>query len=121
LLAKNVSISPDKVAKETNNDGSISVLFEKQVNGRTLTITVLSNKKNTLTLKSTRIFKTSISSPNDTNASSSTSKTMGGTRGSSDTIITEKTDLSSGKYGTIYIPYIFFSCISCFFCENMIK
>ena len=88
-------IEPDKVIKEINNDKSINVLFEKKLNGRNLAITVLSNKKNTLTLKSARIFKNSISPSSDAEAPRSTSKTLGGMNNSSTSIIRENSEKST--------------------------
>ena len=70
-------VEPDSVSKEVDDSGKVSILFEKVLNGRNLAITILSNKKNALTLKSARVFKNSISPSNDAKASRSTSKTIG--------------------------------------------
>lgn len=87
-------IDPDVVKKEVNKDQSISILFEKNLYGRNLAVTVLSNKKNTLTLQSARIYRKGISSPSNARASLSTSKTVGGMNHSSTTIIRENSEKS---------------------------
>ena len=88
-------IDPDTVKKEVNKDQSISLLFEKVLLGRNLAVTILSNKKNTLTLQSARIYRKGISSPSDARTSLSTSKTMGSMNPSSATIIRENSKKST--------------------------
>ena len=71
-------ISPDKVRKEVDKSNTISIIFAREHNGRNFAITILSNKKKALTLKSARIIKERHISPSsDAKAPHSTSETLG--------------------------------------------
>lgn len=87
-------IEPDSVKMEIDKNNVNTVIFEKSIQGKNIAITVLSNKKNALTLKSARIMKEQYISPlSDAEAPHSTSKTLGGLNTAlSDNSISEKTE-----------------------------
>lgn len=89
-------ISPDKVRKEVDKSNTISIIFAREHNGRNFAITILSNKKKALTLKSARIIKERHISPSsDAKAPHSTSETLGSMDTAPDPIIAQKEDLST--------------------------
>lgn len=89
-------ISPDKVRKEVDKSNTISIIFTREHNGRNFAITILSNKKKALTLKSARIIKERHISPSsDAKAPHSTSETLGSMDTAPDPIIAQKEDLST--------------------------
>lgn len=63
-------ISPSDVIPETDNNGAISLVFSKVINGKTTAVTIVSEKKRALTLKSARINRKGqyISPPSDVQA-----------------------------------------------------
>ncbi len=87
-------IKPDSVKMEIDKNNVNTVIFEKSIQGKNIAITVLSNKKNALTLKSARIMKEQYISPSsDAEAPHSTSKALGGLDTAlSDNSISEKTE-----------------------------
>lgn len=71
-------IEPDSIERSSKNDID-SIIFKKNINGNITAVTILSNKKKTLTLKSAWITKNKqyISPSPDVQASSFTSATLG--------------------------------------------
>lgn len=89
-------ISPDKVRKEVDKSNTISIIFTREHNGRNFAITILSNKKKALTLKSARIIKERHISPSsDAKAPHSTSETLGSMDTAPNPIIAQKEEKST--------------------------
>ena len=67
-------MAPNTVEKSTDSSGTISLVFKKEINGKVSAITVLSQKKKALTLKSAWIIKEKqhISPPSDVQAPNQT-------------------------------------------------
>lgn len=66
--------TPERVSANTDTSGTVSLVFEKNVDGKTTAVTVVSKKKKTLTLKSAWITKKGqhISPPFDVHAPNQT-------------------------------------------------
>ena len=50
-------VAPDNVKVNTSKDGAISLTFEKNENGKNIAVTIMSTKRNTLSLKTAYIIK----------------------------------------------------------------
>lgn len=93
-------LMPDGIRKEYNEkSGVVSIVFQKVINERLMAITVLSNDKKRLTLKSARIMKKRrIVSPSVQFTSSdktSTSKTLRSLNSSNDSISNSETNVNN--------------------------
>ena len=67
-------MSPDTIEKSVDSSGTVSLIFKKEVQGKVSAVTVLSQKKKALTLKSAWITKEKqhISPPSDVQAPNQT-------------------------------------------------
>lgn len=94
-------MEPDTVKPEVDKSGAISLVFKKEVDGNVTAVTVVSEKKKALSLKSAWITvqkeKQHISPPSDVQAPNPTSKTVGSMNAVSDNSIHQKTENVKGK------------------------
>ena len=94
-------MEPDTVKPEVNKSGAISLVFKKEVDGNVTAVTVVSEKKKALSLKSAWITvqkeKQHISPPSDVQAPNPTSKTVGSMNAVSDNSIHQKSENVKGK------------------------
>lgn len=89
-------MEPDTVKPEVDKSGAISLVFKKEVNGNVTAVTVVSEKKKALSLKSAWITvqkeKQHISPPSDVQAPNPTSKTVGSMNAVSNNSIHQKAE-----------------------------
>lgn len=94
-------MEPDTVKPEVDKSGAISLVFKKEVDGNVTAVTVVSEKKKALSLKSAWITmqkeKQHISPPSDVQAPNPTSKTVGSMNAVSDNSIHQKSENVKGK------------------------
>lgn len=92
-------IAPDTVSSD-NANGSVGIIFKKEIDGKVTAVTIMSDKKKALTLKSAWITKTkqSISSTANANALTSTSETKGSMNSVSDNSISKTDGKVNKKY-----------------------
>lgn len=92
-------IAPDTVSSD-NVNGNTGIIFKKEIDGKVTAVTIMSDKKKALTLKSAWITKTkqSISSPVNANALTSTSETKGSMNSVSDNSISKNGEKVNKKY-----------------------
>lgn len=92
-------IAPDTVSSD-NANGSVGIIFKKEIDGKVTAVTIMSDKKKALTLKSAWITKTkqSISSTVNANALTSTSETKGSMNSVSDNSISKIDGKVNKKY-----------------------
>lgn len=94
-------MEPDTVKPEVDKSGAISLVFKKEVDGNVTAVTVVSEKKKALSLKSAWITvqkeKQHISPPSDVQAPNPTSKTVGSMNAVSDNSIHQKNENVKGK------------------------
>ncbi len=94
-------MKPDTVKPEVDKSGAISLVFKKEINGNVTAVTVVSEKKKALSLKSAWITvqkeKQHISPPSDVQAPNPTSKTVGSMNAVSDNSIHQKSENVKGK------------------------
>ena len=94
-------MEPDTVKPEVDKSGAISLVFKKEVNGNVTAVTVVSEKKKALSLKSAWITvqkeKQHISPPSDVQAPNPTSKTVGSMNAVSNNSIHQKAENVKGK------------------------
>ena len=94
-------MEPDTVRPEVDKSGAISLVFKKEVDGNVTAVTVVSEKKKALSLKSAWITmqkeKQHISPPSDVQAPNPTSKTVGSMNAVSDNSIHQKSENVKGK------------------------
>lgn len=92
-------IAPDTVSSN-NANGSVGIIFKKEIDGKVTAVTIMSDKKKALTLKSAWITKTkqSISSTVNANALTSTSETKGSMNSVSDNSISKTDGKVNKKY-----------------------
>lgn len=89
-------MEPDTVKPEVDKSGAISLVFKKEINGNVTAVTVVSEKKKALSLKSAWITvqkeKQHISPPSDVQAPNPTSETVGSMNAVSDNSIHQKSE-----------------------------
>jgi hypothetical protein len=89
-------MKPDTVKPEVDKSGAISLVFKKEINGNVTAVTVVSEKKKALSLKSAWITvqkeKQHISPPSDVQAPNPTSKTVGSMNAVSNNSIHQKSE-----------------------------
>lgn len=89
-------MEPDTVKPEVDKSGAISLVFKKEVDGNVTAVTVVSEKKKALSLKSAWITvqkeKQHISPPSDVQAPNPTSKTVGSMNAVSNNSIHQKAE-----------------------------
>lgn len=89
-------MKPDTVKPEVDKSGAISLVFKKEINENVTAVTVVSEKKKALSLKSAWITvqkeKQHISPPSDVQAPNPTSKTVGSMNAVSDNSIHQKAE-----------------------------
>lgn len=89
-------MKPDTVKPEVDKSGAISLVFKKEINGNVTAVTVVSEKKKALSLKSAWITvqkeKQHISPPSDVQAPNPTSKTVGSMNAVSNNSIHQKAE-----------------------------
>ena len=94
-------MEPDTVKPEVDKSGAISLVFKKEVDGNVTAVTVVSEKKKALSLKSAWITvqkeKQHISPPSDVQAPNPTSKTAGSMNAVSNNSIHQKSENVKGK------------------------
>lgn len=94
-------MKPDTVKPEVDKSGAISLVFKKEINGNVTAVTVVSEKKKALSLKSAWITvqkeKQHISPPSDVQAPNPTSKTVGSMNAVSNNSIHQKSENVKGK------------------------
>ncbi len=94
-------MEPDTVKPEVDKSGAISLVFKKEVDGNVTAVTVVSEKKKALSLKSAWITvqkeKQHISPPSDVQAPNPTSKTVGSMNAVSNNSIHQKAENVKGK------------------------
>lgn len=94
-------MEPDTVKPEVDKSGAISLVFKKEVDGNVTAVTVVSEKKKALSLKSAWITvqkeKQHISPPSDVQAPNPTSKTVGSMNAVSNNSIHQKSENVKGK------------------------
>ena len=94
-------MKPDTVKPEVGKSGAISLVFKKEINGNVTAVTVVSEKKKALSLKSAWITvqkeKQHISPPSDVQAPNPTSKTVGSMNAVSDNSIHQNSENVKGK------------------------
>lgn len=94
-------MKPDTVKPEVDKSGAISLVFKKEINGNVTAVTVVSEKKKALSLKSAWITvqkeKQHISPPSDVQAPNPTSKTVGSMNAVSNNSIHQKAENVKGK------------------------
>lgn len=94
-------MEPDTVKPEVDKSGAISLVFKKEVNGNVTAVTVVSEKKKALSLKSAWITvqkeKQHISPPSDVQAPNPTSETVGSMNAVSNNSIHQKSENVKGK------------------------
>ena len=94
-------MKPDTVKPEVDKSGAISLVFKKEINGNVTAVTVVSEKKKALSLKSAWITvqkeKQHISPPSDVQAPNPTSKTVGSMNAVSDNSIHQNSENVKGK------------------------
>ena len=92
-------IAPDTVSSD-NANGSVGIIFKKEIDGKVTAVTIMSDKKKALTLKSAWITKTkqSISSTVNANALTSTSETKGSMNSVSDNSVSKTDGKVNKKY-----------------------
>ena len=94
-------MKPDTVKPEVDKSEAISLVFKKEINGNVTAVTVVSEKKKALSLKSAWITvqkeKQHISPPSDVQAPNPTSKTVGSMNAVSDNSIHQKSENVKGK------------------------
>lgn len=94
-------MEPDTVKPEVDKSGAISLVFKKEVDGNVTAVTVVSEKKKALSLKSAWITvqkeKQHISPPSDVQAPNPTSKTVGSMNAVSNSSIHQKAENVKGK------------------------
>ena len=94
-------MEPDTVKPEVDKSGAISLVFKKEVDGNVTAVTVVSEKKKALSLKSAWITvqkeKQHISPPSDVQAPNPTSETVGSMNAVSNNSIHQKAENVKGK------------------------
>ncbi len=89
-------MEPDTVKPEVDKSGTISLVFKKEVDGNVTAVTVVSEKKKALSLKSAWITvqkeKQHISPPSDVQAPNPTSETVGSMNAVSDNSIHQESE-----------------------------
>lgn len=89
-------MKPDTVKPEVDKSGAISLVFKKEINGNVTAVTVVSEKKKALSMKSAWITvqkeKQHISPPSDVQAPNPTSKTVGSMNAVSNNSIHQKAE-----------------------------
>ena len=94
-------MEPDTVKPEVDKSGALSLVFKKEVDGNVTAVTVVSEKKKALSLKSAWITvqkeKQHISPPSDVQAPNPTSKTVGSMNAVSNNSIHQKSENVKGK------------------------